>query len=196
LLAGACADSGGSTSQRSGPSAPQSAPASGGSGGTTSADPLDAVRREVAVAQSAYFRAYEAALAAPGDRRRVERLLNLYTSDGPGREGIAARMRGFADRQVAGRPGPRGYYLIEETRVASLPPRGRATATVCTYDDAVLYDAARRGQGGEEIVINDDVSSTRARFRWAQKGGAWKLDGGEVVDRWEGENRCPAEGSS
>jgi len=195
LLVGACADSGGSTSERSGPSAPRSAGASGGAGGTTSADPLDAVRREVAAVQSAYFRAYEAALAVPGDVRRVERLLSLYTSDGPGRGGIAARMRGFADRQVAGRPGPKGYYLIEETRVANLPPRGRATATVCTYDDAVLYDAARRGQGGKEIVINDDVSSTRARFRWVQEDGAWKLDGGEVVDRWEGENRCPAEGS-
>jgi hypothetical protein len=162
---------------------------------TRGSDPLAEVRQELAAAQADYYTAYAAAVASPSDRGRVRRLLGVYTPESPARPVIAARMKALADRRLAGRSGPKGYYVIEKLDVATLPPRGKATTTVCTYDDGVLYDAAHKGPDGQEIVVNDDVKSGRTRFYWVQQKGAWKLQGGDVLKTWEGENRCPAKAS-
>jgi hypothetical protein len=162
---------------------------------TASPDPLAVARRDLAAAQEGYYQAYIGAVASPGDRGRIRRLLSVYTTESPARVVMAARIKGLADRRLAGRAGPDGYYVVERVDVTSLPPRGEATTTVCTYDDGVLYDAARKGPDGQEIVVNDEIESARTRFLWVQQKGAWKLRGGDVVKTWEGGNRCPAKAS-
>jgi hypothetical protein len=159
-------------------------------------DALAQARQQVTDAQAGYRRAYLRALAAPGSRRSVDGLLALYTADTAARVEIRDRMRDLADRGLAGRPGPAGYYLVERVDVTVLPPRGRAAATVCTYDDAVVFDAVHKGPGGKEIVVNDAVVSGRTRFHWVQENGKWRLEGGDVLRRWEGANRCPAKSGS
>jgi hypothetical protein len=158
-------------------------------------DPLAEARQQVIDAQADYNRAYLRALAAPGDRRKLDGLLALYTSDTHASVEIRDRMRGLAERGLAGRAGPAGYYVVEQVDVTTLPPKGQAVALVCTYDDAVVFDAVNKGPGGEEIVVNDAVVSARTRFHWSQRNGKWRLEGGEVIKKWEGVNQCPAKSS-
>jgi hypothetical protein len=159
-------------------------------------DALEQVRADLRSAQETYYRAYLDAVADPKNTQRVSRLLAVYVHGGQGAQDIAARMKGLADRSFAGRPGPRGYYIVERLDVSSLPPDGKAMVTACTYDDGVVYDTAHKGPDGKPITVNDTVVSGRTRFRWVEQGGTWKLQGGDVLATWKGENRCAAKSST
>jgi len=144
-------------------------------------DALEQVRADLRAAQDTYYRAYLDAVADPKNTQRVARLLAVYVPGSPGARDIASRMKGLADRSFAGRRGPRGYHIVEQIDVSSLPPGGRATVTACTYDDGVVYDTAHKGPDGKPITVNDTVVSGRTRFRWVEQDGTWKLQGGDVL---------------
>jgi hypothetical protein len=145
-------------------------------------------------AEADYFRLYAAALARPDDEAAVDALLAIYAPGGAGVEDMRARMKGLADRGYAGRPGPDGYFVVERTSVPSAAEGARATVTVCVFDDAVVYDTEHEGPDGKPVVVNDKVESTRTEVRWIRQGGTWRLEGGDVVERWPGVNRCPPPG--
>jgi hypothetical protein len=149
------------------------------------------VESELVAAQQTYYESYLAALGAPGDAELVGRLLELYMPGSPERANVDERMRSFAERGVAGRPGPESYYVIENIDVIADPPDGRAEVTFCGFDDGVLYDTRQRAPDGREIVVNDDPYSGRTRTVWIQESGTWSIESVVVVDTWEGENRCP-----
>jgi len=159
-------------------------------------DALEQARSDLRAAQETYYRAYLDAVADPKNTQRVARLLAVYVPGSPGVRDIAARLKGLADRSFAGRHGPRGYYVVEQIDVSSLPPGGKATVTACTYDDGVVYDTVHKGPDGKPVTVNDTVVSGRTRFRWVEQGGNWKLQGGDVLATWKGENRCPAKSST
>jgi hypothetical protein len=152
-------------------------------------DPVATARREVAAAQERYYRAYLTALAAPGDQARVNSLLDSYTPSASARREVADWMSGLASRGYAGRAGSGSYYVIERTDTSSLNP-DRVVATVCGFDDGVIFDARRRAPDGKEIVVDDKPVSERTLFTWVNRGG-WKIDAVRTTDTWKGENRCP-----
>jgi hypothetical protein len=154
------------------------------------ANPVAAVRREIAAAQEGYYRSYLAAAAAPGDQSRVGDLLGRYTPTSKPGTAVRDRMSSLASRGFTGRAGSGSYYVIEKIDVVGLPPAGRAVETVCGYDDSVIYDARRKAPDGREIVVDDTPTSGRTRITWVQQDG-WKIDQAEVLGTWEGENRCP-----
>ncbi len=158
-------------------------------------DPQAQERLQVAAAQEGFYRSYLAAVAAPGDQARVADLLGRYTPPAPARADVASWMAGLASRRLAGRAGPESYYVLENVAVESLPPTGRVIATVCGYDDGVLYDAVNRAPDGREIVISNKPVSERTRVTWVEQG-TWKIDTVQVVDTWKGVNRCPPPSSA
>ncbi|WP_131788015.1 hypothetical protein [Protofrankia symbiont of Coriaria ruscifolia] len=161
---------------------------------TPSPDPASQIRTQIAAAQEGFYRSYLAAVAAPGDRSRVDDLLARYTPQAPARADVASWMAGLASRRVAGRAGPESYYVIEKFAIENPSPQGRVIATVCGYDDGVLYDAVNRAPDGHEIVISDKPVSERTRVTWVEQD-TWKIDSVQTVDTWEGVNRCPPRGS-
>ncbi len=147
--------------------------------------------RQVTAAQADYDHAYATAIAAPGNPAQTGPLLALYIEGSPARTAMANRLRVLADQKYAGRRGVAGYYVIERITVSDDSSAGQAVATVCTYDDGIVYDTANRSVDGKEIVVNDVAVSARTDFLWKHQGGSWKLDGGTVIGSWKGENRCP-----
>jgi len=158
----------------------------------TAADPVAAVRAAVTAAQKRYYDAYRAAAADPSNQALIGALRAVYTTQSVSGDAIKDRIRWFADQKYAVRPEPGSYYVIENIAVDVLPPAGRAEATVCGYDTDIVVDAANRAPDGKDIIVSNTPSSVRTRTTWLQQSdGTWKLDGGVVVDSWQGENRCP-----
>jgi hypothetical protein len=158
-----------------------------------SRDPLAGAEQELRAAEAAWYRAYQSAVADPGSERTVDRLLELYVPNGRGRRDIAARMDGLADRGYAGRPGPKGYQVVEDVSVDSVADGARAVVTVCSFDDGIVIDTRNDGPDGKPITVDDDVVGGRTKDRWVRQDGAWRLEGGDVVEQWKGDNRCPAD---
>ncbi|MBL7498269.1 hypothetical protein I6A84_27490 [Frankia sp. CNm7] len=186
LTAGAC---GGSDDGDSPP------PVSSQPGSTTTASPADPaaeVRAAVTAAQKQYYDAYRAAMANPRDQVLVEALLAVYVDGSVPARNIRGDVAWLAERGYVIRPSADDYYVIEDIHVDAPPPAGRATATVCGYDTGTVIDGVNRAPDGKDIVVNNTPASGRTRLIWVEQGdGTWKIDGGELVDSWEGENRCP-----
>jgi hypothetical protein len=155
-------------------------------------DPLDQARSDLRKAQSAYYDAYLAAAAAPGNARAVNRLLAVYQEGSPGAKDIKKRMKLLADNGFAARPGPKGYFVVQRIDVSSVADGATAQVETCSYYDGVTYDTKNDGPDGEPITVDDTTESGRTRFRYVNQAGAWKLVGGDVLKTWTGENRCPA----
>jgi hypothetical protein len=152
---------------------------------------VSAAEKELRAAEAAYFRAYDLAVSDPGDADRVGRLLNLYVPKGAGQREMRGRMKDLSDRGFAGRRGPAGYQVVED--VVLTAGESRAVVTVCDFDDGVLYDTKHEGPDGKPIVVDDEPVSGRTKDRWVRQDGRWLLEGGDPVEEWKGENRCPEE---
>jgi len=151
-------------------------------------DPATAVLREISVAQEKYYRSFMVALADPGDQRGVEGLLASYTASGEGRS-IRAWLRYLADSGFAARPGAGNRYVIEKIDVTAADPN-RVIATVCGFDDGVLFDARQKAPDGSEIVVNDVPLSERTLFTWVKRD-TWRIDATRRTDSWKGRDGCP-----
>jgi hypothetical protein len=157
-------------------------------------DPLAQAERDLRAAEDVYFAAYDAAIADPGNERVVDRLLALYVPGSAGAREIQARMAGLASRGFAGRPGPEGYFVVEDVDVSSVAEGAKATVTICAFDDGVVYDTRNKGPDGKPIVVNDAVESGRTKSNFLKQNGEWRLVGGDVVQSWKGVNRCGPRG--
>ncbi|ONH60467.1 hypothetical protein CcI49_11610 [Frankia sp. CcI49] len=154
-----------------------------------SPDPVSVVRAEVTAAQEKYFTSFLSALADPQDHARVDALLASYTLTAEPRADVVQWLANLADRAFAGRSGPGTYYVIEKITV----PPGTvdiAVATVCGYDDGVLFDARQRAPDGSEIIVNDLLLSERTDFTWVRRD-VWQIDSVRTTDTWKGRNGCP-----
>jgi hypothetical protein len=155
-------------------------------------DPVAEVRAAVTAAQKHYFDTYRAAAADPSNQALVTALRAVYTSQSVAGNTISGRIDWFAQHHYVVRPEASSYYVIENIAVEAPPPNGRAVETVCGYDTDVVVDGANRAPDGKEIIISNTPGSVRTRTTWIQQpDGTWKIDGGTVVDSWQGENRCP-----
>ncbi|MBL7487444.1 hypothetical protein I6A60_24690 [Frankia sp. AgB1.9] len=163
---------------------------------TAPASPIDGaavVRAAVTTAQARYYRAYRAAAASPRDQALVNALLAVYVDGSVPARNEQGDISYLASHGYVVRPSANDYYIIENITVDALPPAGRATATVCGYDTGVIIDGVNHAPDGQDIIVNNTPSSGRTHVVWAQQAdGTWKIDGGDLVSSWEGENRCPA----
>jgi hypothetical protein len=154
--------------------------------GAASTSPEDAVRS----AYAAYDKAYFAALAAPTDSTKLAALLALYVPSTPARNQIAQRIQDYGQRGEFGLRGPAGYYVVETVSFSNTTQGRLATATVCTFDDARIYDATNK-VNGKPIIVNDRVSGLLSTDYYLFVDDSWKLAGGTVREQWTGTNRCP-----
>jgi hypothetical protein len=157
----------------------------------TTSDPLTRAEADLRQVQATYYAAYIAAVAKPGDKSAVDRLLNVYSSGSPGARDIEARMEGLAHKGYAAKAGPKGYFVVQDVDVSSVVEGASARLTVCAYYDGVTYDTKHDGPDGKPITISDTAESSQTRFRYVHEGGSWRLVGGDVLKSWTGENRCP-----
>jgi len=150
---------------------------------------VTAVLREITAAQEKYYQSYQVALAHPGDQRGVEGLLASYTASGEEARSVRAWLGYLAASGFAARPGPGNRYVIEKIDTAAADP-DRVTATVCGFDDGVIFDARQRAPDGREIVVDDLPLSERTLFTWV-KSDTWRIDATRRVDSWKGRDGCP-----
>ncbi|MCK9895042.1 hypothetical protein [Frankia sp. AgB32] len=148
------------------------------------------VDREIHAAQERYYQAFLVAVADPGDERRVDGLLASYTATGAPARSTREWLGLLAQRGYAGRAGAGNRYVIEKIDVAVAGERETVVATVCGYDDGVVFDARNRAPDGSEIVVDDVPRSDRTLFTWV-KGTVWQIDAATVVNTWKGRDGCP-----
>jgi len=154
--------------------------------GLLQADPRASLRS----AQVAATAAYRAAVARPGSKETVARLLAWYVPGGLGHKGLAARMKNLAADGFAGRLGPKGYQVIEDIQIGASGSNG--AVTICTYDDGVLYDTHLSDADGTPVIVNDDVVSRRTVTHWVHHSDGWQQTVANVIESWHGANHCPA----
>lgn len=160
----------------------------------TSTSPPNAyaiAERDVRAAVERYDQAFLAAVAAPEDLDKTERLLSLYVAGAPERDGMEELLQTFLERGWAARQGALGYQTVESVEVEELPPAGRATSVTCTFDDAVVYDAVNRAPDGGEMVVSGGGDTARTAWTWVFQQGAWRISEARTFETWTGENRCP-----
>ncbi len=89
--------------------------------------------------------------------------------------------------------GPDGYVVIESIVVA---PNGR-TAVVrgCSWDTGRIYDPAGTADPSDDIVVEDDRTSTRATVELQLTEQGWRRATTTIDDKVLGENTCPPPGS-
>ena len=182
-------DPSGPLSTRSSASPPGSSRSPSSVSRSEAVDPAGTVRREIAAAQERYYRSFLAAVEAPGDRRGVDGLLASYTATGAPRQNVTAWLALLARRGYAARPGAGNRYVIEKIEVPTAA-LDTVVATVCGYDDGVIFDARRRAPDGSEIVVDDIPLRERTLFTWV-KHETWQIDRVTTTDSWNGRDGCP-----
>lgn len=155
-------------------------------------DPEQGVRADLRRAHVLFDAAYLAAVAAPGNKDRLRTLLAVYVPGSVAAQAMQQRIDDLARQGLAGRTGPRGYFVIEDIDVASADEGATAKLTVCTFDDGVVFDTRHTGPDGQPVVVNDAVVSRRAIETWLRHDGRWLLRAGLESATWRGQNRCPA----
>lgn len=151
-------------------------------------------RSSLRSAQIAVDRAYVEAIARPGDQERVARLLSWYTPSGLGHKAMLRRMRLLAADGYAGRSGPKGYQVIEAIHVSADGTKG--AVTLCTYDDAVIYDTTLSDANGVPVVVNDDTITRLSVMHWVRRNNAWRQTLAVEMKDWPDTNHCPAKARS
>jgi hypothetical protein len=192
LIGAGCDGHGSSGKDGTGSPLPSTSTAVPSVSSSPSAVPLAKAEGDVRAAQAAYYAAYMAAVAKPGNSRLVDRLLGVYQSGSPGQRGMKKYIKALATNGFAAQKGPKSTFVVQSVDVSSVAEGAKASAVVCTYDDGVTYDAKHDGPDGKPIVIDDSVSSARTKFGYVLQAGQWKLTGGDVTKTWAGVNRCSA----
>lgn len=155
----------------------------------SASDPATAVLREITAAQERYYQSFQVAVAHPGDQRGVEGLLASYTASGEPARRVRAWLRYLADSGFAARSGLENRYVIEKIDAVAADPE-RVVATVCGFDDGVIFDARQKAPDGSEIVVDDVPLSQRTLFTWVKRD-TWQIDAAQVLNTWEGRDGCP-----
>ena len=89
--------------------------------------------------------------------------------------------------------GPDGYVVIESVVVA---PNGQtAVLRGCSWDTGRLYDPAGTADPSDDIVVEDDRTSTRATVELRLTEQGWRRATVTIDDEVFGENTCPPPGS-
>ncbi len=185
--AAACSDS---TSPRPLAASPSTASVLGPAGSTPTANPIAEAEQTIRAATRRYDAAYLAAVADPGNPAKTQPLLALYTAGSPERDRVEKFVQTFSSRGWAARPGGAGHQSIENVKIVSLPPKGHAETTTCTYDDGIVFDAVNKAPGGHEIIVNDAKQSYRTAWDWVSDAGTWKISDATTVQTWMDADQC------
>ena len=165
------------------PSEPTSAAAS--SRPSAAADP-----KSVMVAQfGAGSRAYQECMITPS---HCDSPVLAATYDGA----ALANVRTFVSRLQAQHlrvryPSASSYYGVVSAAVVNSDAR-TGQVTVCGVDGGVLYDERDPANHNDDVVVNDELISSRDVWAMRLIDGRWKRVGFRNLSTWNGVNRCPA----
>ncbi len=88
-------------------------------------------------------------------------------------------------------PSASSYYGVVSAAAVNGDAR-TGTVTVCGVDGGVLYDQRDPANPDDDVVVNDELTSSRDIWSMRLIGGRWKRVGFRNLSTWNGVNRCPA----
>ncbi len=87
-------------------------------------------------------------------------------------------------------PGPDSYYGVVVTAIVN--GAGLGSVTECGVDGGVLYQPLDPANPADDVIVNDQLLSSRDVWAIRLIGGAWRRVSYRNVATWTGVNRCPA----
>ena len=88
-------------------------------------------------------------------------------------------------------PSASSYYGVVSAAAVNGDAR-TGTVTVCGVDGGVLYDQRDPANPDDDVVVNDELTSSRDIWSMRLIDGRWKRVGFRNLSTWNGVNRCPA----
>jgi hypothetical protein len=88
-------------------------------------------------------------------------------------------------------PSASSYYGVVSAAAVNGDAR-TGTVTVCGVDGGVLYDQRDPANPADDVVVNDELTSSRDVWSMRLVDGHWKRVGFRNLSTWNGVNRCPA----
>ena len=81
------------------------------------------------------------------------------------------------------------YGVVSDSSVNADGSTG--SVTVCGVDGGVLYDQRDPSNPADDVVVNDQLNSSRDIWAMHFVNGQWKRTGFRNITTWTGVNRCP-----
>jgi hypothetical protein len=88
-------------------------------------------------------------------------------------------------------PSASSYYGVVSAAAVSSDAR-TGEITVCGVDGGVLYDQRDPANQNDDVVVNDELISSRDLWSMRLVDGHWKRTAVRNLVTWTGVNRCPA----
>ena len=148
------------------------------------------VEQAVVDAATGAWALLDAARTDPSDQDKIDAAIAAYT--GPAARTVTELLTNYGVTGQVSRPDtdtPATIVPYPDT-VEVATGGDEATVELCEVDTNVLVQPGT-GEGGSDVVVDDDVASHRLEVTLRLVDGVWLESAGEILETFEGATTCP-----
>lgn len=161
----------------------------GGASGAASSSADPQLVTEISSAASAAWSALNAARLDPTDTAKVDAAKAAFA--GPALRSVDEILTQYGvTGQVSRTNDDTPSTIVPDPTSVALLTDGRASIVVCEIDTNILIQPGV-GEGGSDVVVDDDVSAHRIQMTFTEVDGVWLEWSGKVLDTYADATSCP-----